>query len=586
MLEEKSGKIFDLKTLGGLLKFLGPYNVRFVAIITFTIISALLASARPMLIQYAIDNAIVDGNTNELFIIFIVLIGMLLGQSIIDYSNTYQSGWLGQNIIKNMRVKLYEHILRFRMSFFDKTPIGRLITRTVSDIETLADVFSQGMASLIGDILQIVFILSFMLFLNWKLTLVSLSILPLLFLATYIFKEAIKKSFNEVRVAVAQLNTFVQEHITGMNIVQIFNSEERELEKFKKINKEHLNANLTNVMAYSVYVPVAEVLSAMGIGLAVWYGSLGRLDDLIRPGDLVAFIMYITMFFRPVRQIADRINTLQQGIVSADRVLKLLDQKDFIANEGTTQKKELAGDVKFSNVWFAYKEQEYVLKGISFEVNKGKNVAFVGATGAGKSSVINVLNRFYDINQGYITIDGVNIEAFQLQNLRSNIGIVLQDVFLFADTIRNNITLGSDISHDKVVEVCKSLGAHEFIQKLPGNYDFDVKERGGMLSAGQRQLISFARAMITNPSILILDEATSSVDTETEEIIQKAIETMMKGRTSIIIAHRLSTIQSADKIIVLDQGKIIEEGNHDELLKKNGAYSKLYEMQYKEVLAS
>ena len=422
---------------------------------------------------------------------------------------------------------------------------------------------------------------------DWKLTLISLSTLPLLIFSTYIFKEKIKVTFNDVRNAVSNLNSFVQEHVTGMGIVQIFNAEKREYEKFKEINKEHEKAHIRSVLYYAIYFPVAEIIQAMAIGMLVWYGARGILSDSgMAPGVIISFIMYLQMFFRPIRMIADRFNTLQMGIVSSNRIFDLLDSDEHIVDEGDYVPKDFRGEVKFKNVWFAYNEEEYVLKDISFQAKEGETIALVGATGAGKSSVINLLSRFYEINKGSIEIDGHDLKEYDLSALREKIGVVLQDVFLFSDTIRNNITLGNpNISDDKIKQAAKLVGAKKFIERLPGGFDYNVMERGSTLSVGQRQLISFVRAMVYDPQIIVLDEATSSVDTETEEMIQNAIEQLMKGRTSIVIAHRLSTIQNADRIIVLDKGEIKETGTHQELLDKNGYYANLYKMQYKEVLS-
>ncbi len=433
--------------------------------------------------------------------------------------------------------------------------------------------------------LQIVVILSVMLYIDWKLTLVSLSTLPLLILSTYVFKEKIKVAFNDVRTAVSNLNSFVQEHISGMSIVQIFSSEKLEYDRFKEINDEHKQAHLRSVMYYSIYFPVAEVIQATGIGLLVWYGARGVLHEEVTIGILVAFIMYINMFFRPIRQIADRFNTLQLGIVSSSRILKILDNDEHIPNNGQHAPDHIEGHVIFKNVWFAYNERDYVLKDINFEVKPGETLALVGATGAGKSSIINLLNRFYDIKRGEIRVDGEEIKNYHLDVLRHHIGVVLQDVFLFSDTIEKNITLGNpDISRDKIIEAADLVGARKFIERLPGGFDYNVMERGATLSVGQRQLISFVRAMVYDPKIIVLDEATSSVDTETEELIQEAITKLMKGRTSIVIAHRLSTIQSADQILVLDHGEIKERGNHQQLLEQDGFYAQLHRMQYKEVV--
>jgi len=448
-------------------------------------------------------------------------------------------------------------------------------------------VFSEGLAAMIGDILQLVFIMAFMFYIDWRLTLVSLSVIPPLVFSTYVFKEKVKKSFQEVRTAVASLNAFVQEHLTGMNIVQIFNNEEREYSKFKVINQEHTRANIRSVLYYSVYYPVAEVLGAIGIGLLVWYAAQGQIEGTISKGALIAFIMYNGLFFRPIRQIADRFNTLQLGLVSTERLLRLLDSKELIADNGTYAPADIRGDVKFDHVWFAYNDEEYVLKDINFEAKAGQTVAFVGATGAGKTSIINLLSRFYEINKGTITVDGHDLREYDLKDLRRHIGIVLQDVFLFAGSIADNITLGNkDITEEQIWEAAELVGAKRFIERLPGGLHYQVMERGATLSVGQRQLISFVRAMVYQPRIIILDEATSSVDSETEELIQEAIEKLMEGRTSLVIAHRLSTIQKADRIIVLDRGEIKESATHDELLRLGGFYAQLYQMQYKDVLST
>lgn len=581
-----SGNIIDWSVVSRLMKFVTPYRGRFILVVILTVVLGILAPTRPFLIQYTLDHDVSVGNYDAMVRMMVILLGLLIFNSIAQYIHTYVSGWLGQQVIRDIRAKLYEHLISLRLKFFDKTPIGRLVTRTISDVETLADVFSEGLAAMVGDLLQIVFILAFMFYQDWRLALLSLSTIPLLLISTYVFKEKIKVAFNDVRNAVANLNTFVQEHITGMNIVQIFGSEKREFEKFKEINEEHKHANLRSVLYYSVYFPVAEIIAAAGIGLLVWYGAKGVInfeETGLTIGKLVAFIMYIQMFFRPIRMIADRYNTLQMGIVSSSRIMNLLDSTEHVQGNGNVKAENIRGEVKFEKVWFSYNEGEYVLKDINLEIKSGETIALVGATGAGKSSIINLLNRFYEINRGTIRIDGVDIKEYELGTLRKNIGVVLQDVFLFSDTILQNISLGnSDVTEEMAWHAADLVGARKFIERLPGRLSYNVMERGATLSVGQRQLISFIRAMVYDPKILILDEATSSVDSETEEMIQQAIEKMMSGRTSIVIAHRLSTIQKADKIIVMDHGEIKEVGRHEDLLIREGYYAQLHKMQYKE----
>lgn len=568
------------------MKFVTPYRRSFYVLIVLTVLLGVLTPLRPILIQYTIDNDVAFGDYAGLVNVIILLIGLLIVHSIAQYAHTYLSGWLGQEVIRDIRTRLYQHVVNLRLKFFDRTPIGRLVTRTISDVETLADVFSEGLAAMAGDLLQIVFILAFMFYEDWRLALLSLSTIPLLLISTYVFKEKIKVTFNDVRNAVSNLNTFVQEHITGMNIVQIFGSEKTEYRKFKNINEEHRHANLRSVLYYSIYYPVAEIIAAAGIGLLVWYGAKGviRIEETgITVGKLIAFIMYIQMFFRPIRMIADRYNTLQMGIVGTSRIMNLLDSQEHVQQNGTFSPAQVRGHVAFSHVWFAYNDDQYVLKDINLDIPEGATVAFVGATGAGKSSIINLLNRFYEIDKGLITVDGVDIREYDIGRLRRHIGVVLQDVFLFSDTIYNNITLGNpDVNEAMIWHAADLVGARKFIERLPGKLSYNVMERGATLSVGQRQLISFIRAMVYNPKILILDEATSSVDSETEDMIQQAIEKMMQGRTSVVIAHRLSTIQKADEIVVLDHGEIKESGRHDELLVRGGFYAHLHKMQYKE----
>ncbi|MFT4733914.1 MAG: ATP-binding cassette subfamily B multidrug efflux pump [Algoriphagus sp.] len=588
MQEEKvSGKIFDTAVLKRLAKFISPYNGRFFLLVFIILLGAVLSPLMPLLIKYTIDVPIANGDAAGLSKMLMLMIGLLFLSSVLAFFNTFLAGWLGQNIIRDIRVQLYDKILSLKLRFFDETPIGRLVTRTISDIETLSNVFSSGFAAIAGDILQLVLIISVMFYTDWRLSLISLSTIPLMLFATYIFKEKVKKSFNFVRNAVSNLNSFVQEQITGMSLVQVFNAEKISFKKFEEINKHHRHANIQSILYYSVYYPVVEVISALGVGLVVWYGAIEILNPELDVtfGTITAFIMFINQFFRPIRMLADRVNTLQMGIVSTDRILKLLDSEDSIQNNGTITA-PIKGEVSFDKVWFAYRDENYVLKNISFEVKEGETVAFVGATGAGKSSIVNLLTRFYEINKGDIKIDGIDLKNYDLSHLRREIGMVLQDVFLFSDTIRNNITLGNtEISDVQIVESAKMVGIHNFIMQLPGNYDYNVMERGATLSVGQRQLISFVRAMVQNPNIIVLDEATSSIDTDSEELIQAAIEKLMKGRTAVVIAHRLSTIQKADKIVVVDKGEIIEIGTHEQLLRKSGAYSNLYEMQYATAIA-
>lgn len=585
--ENYSGKIFDVKTLKRIFEFVKPHIRVFHLIIFLTVLKGVLAPALPFLIRYTVDDYILVGDFAGLNQMALLLVGITIAQAGVDYTHTFFSGKLGQSVVKDIRMAVFRHIIGMRLQYFDKTPIGRLVTRNVSDIETLSNVFTNGLANIIGDVLQLVFILAAMFWLDWRLTLVTLSVLPVLIISTYIFKEKVKEAFSEVRNAVSNLNSFVQEHITGMAIVQIFNSEKRECEKFDVINKEHRAANIRTVLYYSVYFPVAEIVTAAGTGLLVWYGARRVLQADLELGVLIAFLMFLSMFFRPVRMIADRFNTLQMGVVSSDRILRVLDTEARIEQAGTYAPQEIRGEVTFDGVWFAYNKDEYVLKDISFEVPAGETVALVGATGAGKSSIINLLSKFYEIQRGEIRVDGRLIDDYALTNLRRHIGVVLQDVFLFSGSIFENITLGNpDITLEQVQHAADLVGARRFIERLPGGFHYKVMERGATLSVGQRQLISFVRAMVYDPAILVLDEATSSVDSETEALIQAAIDKMMRGRTSIVIAHRLATIQKASRIIVLDKGEIKEVGSHQELLAKDGFYAKLHEIQYREAVVN
>jgi ATP-binding cassette, subfamily B, multidrug efflux pump len=580
-MEEHSGKIFDSRILSRLFEFTRPYATQFWLLVALTLLAGFLGPLRPYLIQVTIDRDIATGNMPALGRMILLMAGLLAVQSVAQYYQTYISEWLGQTIIRDIRQKLYAHIVSLKLRFFDTNQIGRLVTRNISDVETLSDVFSEGFAAMAGDFLTLIFILILMVWTDWRLALISLSMLPFLLVSTYIFKEKIKDTFNEVRSAVANLNTFVQEHITGMTIVQLFGAERREMAKFETINLQHRKANNRSVLYYSIYFPVAEVIGAIGTGLLVWYGAKQVLSEEVTLGTLVAFIMYINMFFRPIRTIADRFNTLQMGIVSTDRILKLLDNDETIEDAGTLTPSKLDGKVEFQSVHFAYDGEHEVLRGITLECLPGQSIALVGPTGAGKSSVVNLLTRGYKISSGKILVDGQPVESYPLTYLRSRIGVVLQDVFLFSGSVRYNVTLGTDtISDDTIWQAAELVGAAPFLRTLPGKLDYEVNERGASLSVGQRQLISFIRAMVYNPDILVLDEATSSVDSETEEMIQNAIARMMKGRSSIVIAHRLSTIRQADRIYVIEAGLVAESGTHEALLAASGAYAELYRMQF------
>ena len=577
----KKGTPFNVGVFKRVFALAKPYKAKLYTAIVLTISMAFLGPIRPVLIQHTIDNFIATNNPVGLVKMSALLFAILLAQAGMQVWSTVLTNYLGQHVIKDLRLQVYDYLTGLRLLFYDKTPVGTLVTRTVSDIETIADVFSEGLINISGDLLQIVFILIFMFSSNWKLSLVSLSVLPFLLYAGYVFKEKVRISFEDVRTQVARLNTFVQEHIQGMQIVQIFGKQAQEFKKFEEINTEHKVANIKSVMYYSVFFPVVEIISAVSTALIVWYASKGIMNEEASIGLITAFIMLINLFFRPIRQLADRFNTMQMGMVAAERIFKLIDEKENIEPTGTQLLSTIKGEIMFKDVWFGYNPNEYVLKGIDISLHQGKNVALVGATGAGKSSIINLLSRFYEIQKGTITVDGHALETLDIKELRRQIAVVLQDVFLFSGTVMDNIKLNNqNITDDYVMEVAKKLGAHDFIMRLPNGYQQNVYERGATLSVGQRQLISFVRAMVTNPAVLVLDEATSSVDNETEEVIQKAITTMMEGRTSIVIAHRLSTIQHADEIIVLEKGTIVERGNHQTLLNLDGYYKKLYELQF------
>ena len=581
---------FSFTLLKRILSYSKPYKNLFAAAIIITLTLSSLSIVRPLLIKQTLNTiAIVDSNEKGFLsspdkIDFInqmglLLLGVLIIEALLQFTNIYVTNLLGQNIVKDLRLQVYRHILKLKNTYFDNTPVGMLVTRAISDIESLSDVFSQGFIVICGDILTIIIFVSVMLHTNWMLALVSLSTLPLLIIATNLFKNGVKKTFTEVRNAVASLNTFTNEHLTGMRIVQLFNRENIEYEKFKEINEKHKVANIRSIWYYSVFFPVVEILSAVSIALFMWFAGVKSNTYNIQLGDITFFIMLINMVFRPIRMLADRLNTLQMGIVASERVFKVIDTDEIISETGTVSIKNMKGKVEFKNVWFAYKEDNYVIKGISFKINHGETVAIIGATGAGKSSIINLLSRFYEINKGQILIDDVDVSEYQLNELRESVGVVLQDVFLFSDSILNNITLHNPaITEEQVIAAAKRIGIHEFIASLPGGYHYNVKERGAMLSAGQRQLVAFVRAYVYNPPIFVLDEATSSIDLETEKLIQIASVELAKNRTSIIIAHRLSTIHHANRIIVMDKGEIIEQGETKDLKGKvDGVYKKMLE---------
>ncbi len=582
MKEAKSAKIIDFQIIQRLYGFIKPYRFRFWFLVFLILCMAGISPVVPLLIRYTLDHYLGLTFASDLFRMLGWMLGALLLQTLLQFSTSYLAGYLGQTVIRDIRIQLYEKIVNLRLAFFDATPIGRLVTRTVSDIETLNDVFSEGLASIAGDLLQLFLILAVMFYADWRLTLIIVATVPFMIFSTYVFKEYIKKSFTEVRTAVANLNSFVQEHISGMLIVQMFHAEKQELAKFNRINEEHRDANIRGILAYSVFFPVADVIAAIGTGLVVWAASTYIVKEEMGVGTLTAFIMFINLFYRPIRMLADRFNTLQMGIVSTERILTLLDSTDYIQNNGTIQADEIKGKIEFSDVTFAYQEPEWVVKNVSFQVEVGKTCAIVGATGAGKSSIIGLLGRLYDCQSGEIKIDGVPLTSYEIGSLRKNIAVVLQDVFLFSSSIAYNINLGDEsITEEKMIEAAKAVGVHDFIMSLPGGYGYEVKERGATLSVGQRQLISFVRALVHNPKIIVLDEATSSVDSETEVLIQQAISTLMKGRTAVVIAHRLSTIRNSDQILVMDKGEIKERGTQDELLALDGLYAQLYHLQFR-----
>ncbi len=577
-------KAFDTNLFKRILKYTKPYKFRYYGVILFAISLSVFAALRPYLLKQTVDEYLKPKDEHGL-IFYISLMGIvMLLESISQFYFVYWANWLGQDIIKDIRTKLFKHILTFRMKYFDNSPVGMLVTRSVSDIEQIARIFSQGLFMIFSDLLKMIVVLLFMFYMNWRLTWIVIIAMPILVYITRIFQRKMQVAFEEVRTQVNNLNVFVQERVTGMKIVQLFNREDIEFEKFKEINNKHNKAWIKTIFYNSIFFPIADIISSLTLGAVVLYGGFHILDGdkFTTFGDLFSYTMFISMLFNPLRQIADKFNEMQMGMIAANRVFDILDSDSDIQNDGTKIANHFHGYIRFENVRFRYIDNEEVLKGINLKVNAGQTIAIVGATGAGKSTIINLLNRFYEINSGSIYIDDQNINDFKLESLRSQIAIVLQDVFLFADTIHNNITLNNpSITREEVIESAKKIGIHKFIKSLPGGYDYDVKERGVMLSSGQRQLIAFLRAYVSNPSILILDEATSSIDSYSEELIQKATETITKGRTSIVIAHRLATIIKADKIIVMDRGRIVEEGTHQELVNKvEGYYKKLYDSQF------
>lgn len=577
MTQEIPKKKNGLRNLKRLFVYTRPYRNGFLLSAVLCLILAALAPVRPLLIEKTVDEHIAHHKMQMVINITLIQFGILIAESLIRFWFLYRINWLGQSVVNNIRKQVFDKILYQNISYYDTTAIGTLTTRTINDVEAVNDVFSEGLISIIADILTIIAIICVMFYTEWQLTLICLIPFPILILATYFFKESVNKSFHRVRNAVAALNAFVQEHITGMYIVQAFAAERREIGKFQHINKEHRDANIKAIFAYSVFFPVVEIILALSLGLLVWWGAKEMLNHKVEYGTIIAFILYLNLLFRPLRMLADKFNVLQMGLVAGQRIFTVLDSEEHLKDNGSYAPAKIEGHIGFKGVHFSYKPEVPVLKGVSFDLPAGKTMAVVGHTGAGKTSIISILNRMYEIESGEIKIDGKELREYDIYALRGHIGIVLQDVFLFSGTVFDNITMRDEnISPQRVEEVCKMLGLHEFILKLPNGYKYNVMERGNTLSQGQRQLISFARALLYNPSILILDEATSSVDSESEQLIQHAIDTLIKGRTSIIIAHRLSTIRKADQILVLDKGTVLERGNHEQLMRSGGAYYELY----------
>ncbi|MFA5298648.1 MAG: ABC transporter ATP-binding protein [Lutibacter sp.] len=582
MSSKVTGKAFDANIFMRLIGFSKKYRREFSIGIISAIVLSLVSAAKPILLQQIVNIYFKNKDKEGILYFSLLMVGFLIAEVLVQFLFIYKVNWLGQHIIKDIRVQLHKHLLQFKMSYFDHSSVGKLVTRLVSDTETIAQFFGQGLFMIVSDLLKMLVVAIVMLWMNWKMALIAFIVLPILIYVTKLFQIAIKSAFQEVRIQVANLNGFVQERVTGMKIVQLFNHETIEYEKFVKINDKHKKANIRTVWYYSIFFPIAEILASISVGLLVWYGGLDIVNSgTTEVGQIIAFIMMTQMLFRPLNQIADKFNTLQMGMVAGDRVFEVLDTNDQIVKSGELEVKKFKGDIAFKNVRFSYVEGEEVLKGISFDVKAGGTVAIVGATGAGKSTIINLINRFYEIDKGEICIDDKNILQYTLPSLRNQIAVVLQDVFLFSDSIVNNITLGDDsITLEQVKDAAKEIGIHEFIMSLPNNYQYNVKERGGMLSTGQRQLIAFLRAYVSKPSILILDEATSSIDSYSEKLIQQATDKITQHQTSIIIAHRLTTVKKADRIIVMDKGKIVEQGSHLELLDKSGYYKMLYDMQF------
>jgi subfamily B ATP-binding cassette protein MsbA len=588
MAEKISGKAFDIKIFLRLMSFAKGYKLKFSIAAISTISLAFVSAINPYIIGETVNDFVTNQDISNLVYYIKILLTIVFAEVLLQFMFIYFANWVGQHIIRDIRAKVFRNINSFKMSYFDTTSVGKLVTRVVSDIETIANFFTQGVFMIISDILKMLVVIVVMFVMNWKLALVALVVLPILVYATKVFQVAIKATFQDVRNEIANLNGFVQERVTGMKILQLFTRESIEYQNFKNINNNHKKAHIKTVWYYSIFFPIAEILSSFAIGLIVWFGGYQILEGFTTLGAVIAFIKMSQMLFRPLRQIADKFNQLQMGIVSGERVFKIIDTKSYIRKEGQIAASNIQGNIDFKNVRFSYIQDEEVLKGVSLKVNKGETVAIVGATGAGKSTIINLINRFYEIDSGTISIDSIPVEDYELSSLRNQIAIVLQDVFLFSDSILNNITLkNSLITESQVIDAAKKIGIHDFIMTLPGGYHYNVKERGVMLSSGQRQLIAFLRAYVSSPRILILDEATSSVDSYAEQMIQYATDTITRGRTSIIIAHRLATIKKADKIIVMDKGVIVEEGTHRELLKKsNGYYKNLYDKQFSLELAS